>query len=173
MITIEHELDKPFSQDFYNKAIDSIQLHQLKCPCGRCSSLTRHGSYHRTVKAVGRQFRLRVCRLRCPECGHTHALMLSCMIPYSQILVNDTASIIICYETHTGFSAFLQEHLSIDENNIGSVIRRYKNHWQQRLWAESLPLTPLPGLIRLCFQAFSRQFMQIKTIPNILFFRPT
>lgn len=173
MITIEHELDNPFSQDFYDKVIDSIQFHQLKCSCGRCSCLVRHGSYRRTVKVGDGQFRLRVCRLRCSECGRTHALMLSCIVPYSQILLIDTVSILDCYEKRASFSAFLQEHLSIDENNISSIIRRYKKHWQQRLRAGSVSLTPLPSLVRLCFLAFSRQFMQIKTTPNFLFFSPT
>ena len=173
MITIGHKLDNPFSQDFYNDVISSLQLHQLKCSCGHSSCLSRHGSYFRTVKVGDSQFRLRVCRLRCRECGATHALMLSCMIPYSQVLLNDAASILLCSSKHNGFSAFLDGHLSMDENNIKAILRRYRRHWLQRLLAHGIPLFSLPELVSRCFQDFSRQFLQIKTTPNLLFGIPT
>mgnify|MGYP005774398045 CR=1 FL=1 len=54
MVTIEHELDNPFFQDFYDKVISSIQFHQLSCTCGHCACLVRHGAYLRTVKVGDR-----------------------------------------------------------------------------------------------------------------------
>ena len=77
MITIGHELDNPVSQDFYDKVIESIQFHQLPCPCGHSSCLVRHRAYLRTVKVGNTQLRLRVCRVRCSHCGSTHAILLS------------------------------------------------------------------------------------------------
>lgn len=173
MITIEHELDNPFSQDFYDKVIRSIQFHQLSCTCGHYACLVRHGAYLRTVKVGDRLLRLRVCRVRCTRCGSTHALMLSCIIPYSQILLADTAAILDCHQQQAPFSAFLQGHLSIDENNIKALLARFRKHWQQRLLAHGICLLPLPRLVRRCFLCFSRQFLQIKNTPNLLFVPPT
>lgn len=173
MITIGHELDNPFSQDFYDKVIESIQFHQLSCPCGHSSCLVRHGAYLRTVKVGNTQFRLRVCRVKCSHCGSTHAILLSCIVPYSQILLPDAVAILACQERRTGFSAFLDRHLSIDENNIKAILSRYRKHWQQRLLAHGICLLPLAGLVHRCFRSFSRQFLQIKTTPNLLFGLPT
>ena len=173
MITIEQDLCNPLSQDFYDKTIDSLPLHQLKCTCGRSACLIKYGSYMRTVKMGDQAFRLRVCRVKCSECGRTHALLLSSIVPYSQIPLEVQASIIEHYENKKGFASILQSCLSIDENNIGSLLLRYRKHWQQRLRCESIPLAPPFRLVVRCFQAFSRQFMQIKTTPNLFFPRPT
>lgn len=173
MITIEHELGNPFSQDFYDKLTASIQLHQLSCTCGHSACLIRHGAYLRTVKVGDRLLRLRVCRVRCTLCGSTHALLPSAVIPYSQILLADAASILECHQQQADFSAFLQCHLSIDENNIKSLISRYRRHWHQRLLAHGICLLPLHRLLRRCFRFFSRQFLQIKNTKNLLFSPPT
>lgn len=173
MITIGHELDNPFSQDFYDKLIRSLQIHQLTCSCGHSSCLVRHGSYLRTVKAGDCCFRLRVCRVRCRECGATHALLPSCIIPYSQVSLPDTVTVLNCQEQHTGFSIFMENHLSVDENDIKAILRRYRRHWQQRLLAQDICLFPLSRLVCRCFQHFSRQFLQIKATRNLLFCAPT
>ena len=173
MITIEHELGNPFSQDFYDKLISSIQFHQLSCTCGHCACLIRHGAYLRTVKVGDSLLRLRVCRVRCTHCGSTHALLPSAIIPYSQILLADAAAILECHQQQHSFSPFLECHLPIDENNIKSLISRYRRHWHQRLLAQGIRLLPLSMLVRRCFRFFSRLFLQIKNTKTLLFSPPT
>ena len=64
-----------------------------------------------------------------------------------------------------------QPHL--DENHISSLARSYRRHWRERLRAVSACAASLRELVRTCFTAFSRQFMQIKTTRNKLFLLPT
>ena len=64
-----------------------------------------------------------------------------------------------------------QPHL--DENHISSLARSYRRHWRERLRAVSACAASLRELVRTCFTAFARQFMQIKTTRNKLFLLPT
>ena len=73
------------SQDFYNKTIDSLDLNLISCVCGHSGCLIRHGSYKRSIQLADRILSLFVVRVYCKICGHTHALLLSSMVPYSQI----------------------------------------------------------------------------------------
>ncbi|HBK68740.1 MAG TPA: hypothetical protein DDZ91_08865 [Firmicutes bacterium] len=61
----------------------------------------------------------------------------------------------------------------MDENNIASIIRSYRQHWYQRLLSLSVLFKSLSELVRKSFQDFSRQFMQIKSTRNKLFYPPT
>ncbi|WP_434084494.1 DUF6431 domain-containing protein [Lacrimispora xylanisolvens] len=67
--------------------------------------LTIHGYYHRSIKSEESVIRLHICRVKCSYCGTTHALLLSSIVPYSQISLSDQVSIISCYEDSGDFSA--------------------------------------------------------------------
>ena len=112
-------------------------------------------------------------RVYCKACGHTHALLLSSMIPYSQIPLVLHVRLIHANEHETGFQNILAEQYLMDENNLKSIIRNYRLHWKQRLRSMRLYLPDIPSLISGCFSLFSRQFMQIKSTSNKLFILPT
>lgn len=173
MITVFVDFGNPISQDFYDKTIAGLQLHQLTCYCGHSACLTIHGYYDRSVKSAGSLVRLHICRVKCSICGKTHALLLSLIVPYSQITCADQTRVISCYEGSRHFSDIMEENPSIDESNIRSVIRRYLAHWCQRLKSAPLTITLSASFIQSCFFNFRRQFMQVKKTPNILFLRPT
>lgn len=173
MITVSVDFCNPISQKIYDDVINSLQFHSLTCPCGHSGCLTIHGYYDRTVKSGDSKLRLHVCRVICSACGHTHALLLSSIVPYSQISLTVQMDIIDHARSDGDFSATMNATPSIDESSIRSVIRRFRQHWEQRLLSEGIPLSPSTGFIRACFSAFHRQFMQIKSTPNILFLTPT
>ena len=173
MITVFTDFCNPISQDFYDKTIAAIQFHQLTCSCGHSSCLTIHGYYDRSVKSEDSSIRLHICRVKCSHCGTTHALLLSSIVPYSQISMADQIRIISCYEDSGDFSDIMDEAPSIDESNIRAVIRRYIRHWMQRLLSAHISIHSSLFFLHLCFSHFHRQFLQIKTTPNILFLRPT
>ena len=173
MITLSVDICNPVSQDFYDKTIYNLQFHRLVCSCGHSGCLTIHGYYDRSVKCEDSCLRLRICRVICSECGHTHALLLSSLVPYSQIPLKEQIDICRLSESDRNFSSVMDYTPSIDENCVRSVIRRFRLHWKQRLLSESIKLIPDFHLIRQCFSAFRRQFMQIKHTPNILFLTPT
>jgi len=174
MITLSVDYFNPISQKIYDDVISNLQFHQLVCTCGHSGCLTIHAYYYRQVKSDIFKVRLRICRVKCHICGHTHALLLSDFVPYSQIPLSIHAEIISCHLEYKSFSSVMNANPSIDENNIRYIIRQYLLHWKQRLL--SLKLTPKPPfsiLIASCFEAFGRQFMQIKRTPNIFFPKPT
>ncbi len=85
MITVKTENYNLISQDFYNKTIDSLDLNLISCVCGHSGCLIRHGSYKRSIQLADRILSLSVVRVYCKICGHPHALLLSSMVPDSQI----------------------------------------------------------------------------------------
>lgn len=173
MITLSVDICNPVSQDFYDKTIYDLQLHQLVYTCGHSGCLTIHGHYDRSIKHGDSLLLLHICRVICSECGRTHALLLSSMVPYSPIPTLQQVDIIRHSETDSDFSEIMDSTPSIDESSVRSVIRRFRLHWKQRLLSESISPLPDTGFIRCCFSAFRRQFMQVKCTPNILFLTPT
>lgn len=173
MITIETENHNHISQDFYDKTINSIDLNQIACTCGLSGNLIFYGSYKRKVQLRNEVLVLTVARVYCSACGHTHALLLSSIVPYSQIPAVVQADAIAAIEVGTPLYTVLEGQCCVDESNLRSVIRMYRRHWRERLRSEYISITTIGLLIRKCFFHFSRTFMQIKCTRNKLFLLPT
>lgn len=169
MITLPTDFCNPLSQDIYDKLLSHIQFHQLSCTCGISGCLRIHGYYLRHLKCGAAFLTLRICRVKCSCCGHTHALIPDTIVPYSQIALPDQVRIIAASDAGTSFLPILELCPAIDENNVYSILRRYRRYWRQRLLAESISLLPASALPMQCLAAFGRQFMQIKCSPNQLF----
>lgn len=169
MITILVQDCNLISQSFYDSVINRIQFHQLTCSCGHSACMTIHGYYQRSVKLPTGTLRLRICRIRCSQCGKTHALLLSSIVPYSQIRTCDQQLICIALEQHLSTSSVCDSNPEIDENNVKSVLRNYRRHWREMLKSFRISLLQLITLIRSCFANYSAQFMQIHKAYNKLF----
>ena len=173
MITLFVEENNPLTPTFYNSFIADLQFHQLRCPCGHSGGLSVHGYYQRFIKTTEGKLRFRICRVVCEACGKTHALLLSTMVPYSQLSLQNQVQIIEAYESNMPTAGLLKDNGSIDESSLRYVIRNYRRHWKQRLLSLSISTTSISALIRQCFMAYSRQFMQIKRTSNYLFLNTT
>ena len=115
----------------------------------------------------------RICRVICSCCHHTHALLPSSMVPYSQVSVNEQVEIISSHEDGKGWESLMDHNPSIDESSCRHIIRSFLRHWKQRLLSEKITISDRAALVRGCFSAFARQFMQIHCTPNILFINTT
>lgn len=173
MITLFVEENNPLTPNFYNSFISNLQFHRLQCPCGHAGGLSVHGYYNRYIKVPEGKLCFHICRVFCEFCGKTHALLLSSMVPYSQVSLKDHMDAIDTYESTELTSAVLNDNASLDESSLRYIIRKYRSHWKQRLLSVSLSLHPMNYLIRMCFTHYSRQFMQIKSTPNSLFVNTT
>ena len=173
MITIETENYNYISQDFYDNIINSIDLNHVSCTCGRSGSLIFYGTYKRKVQLQDEIIFLTVARVLCSACGHTHALLLSSMVPYSQIPVAVQVCAIAASEDGLSLDSVLSDQCHVDESNLRYIIRSYRRHWKERLLSERIILSPFSLLIRRCFSYFSRSFMQIKNTRHKLFSAPT
>ena len=173
MITLLVEENNPLSQTFYNSCINSIQFHQLTCSCGHSGCLVIHGYYERKVKSNNNSFTLIVCRVKCTECGKTHAILPSSIVPYCQISLTCCCQIIADAENDTNTCAVCNDNPDIDENNVASILRRFRKHWQQRLLSECIQVEPIRNLVLSCFAHFSAQFLQIRRTVNLLYIKTT
>ena len=169
MILISVKDYNQFSQDYYESIINSLQFHQLTCTCGHSSCLSVHGYYTRGIILPDGKHFLRICRVKCSECGKTHALLLTSIVPYDRISLSDQHTIVCAFENGTDKYAVCEDNPSLDESNVRSVIRRYCLYWLQRLLAEKISLSAIPSLIRECLAAYSMQFMQIHRTEAVLF----
>lgn len=166
MITVNFDDCNNFSQDVYDCTIAGLPLHMVECTCGKGGCLIRFGYYERSVKFLSVFIHLSVQRVRCTECGVTHALIPSLLVPYSQITLYDQQQILDCSEQGGSMESVMQRNLLIDENNIKYIIRQFKYHWKQRLL--SLSLNILDELTVPCLHSYARQFMQIHRTRNKL-----
>ena len=173
MITLFVEENNPITPSFYNNLIANLQLHQLTCTCGHSGCLSVHGYYTRSLKTPEGKLSFRICRVICSFCHHTHALLPSALVPFSQISLSEHAEIISCHETKKEWEPLMSRNPSIDESNCRYIIRSFLRHWKQRLLSEHIRLSDVSSLIRSCFSAFARQFMQIHCTPNTLFMNTT
>ena len=173
MITLFVEENNPLTPNFYNDFINVLQFHQLTCPCGHSGCLSVHGYYNRSIKLPDGKTVFRICRVKCECCGHTHAILLSSMVPYSQVSTSDHISIIHNYSNKVSQNSVMNNNPSIDESNYRYIIKCYRRYWMEKLRSEQIPLTPFCRLVKSCFAYFSYQFMQIKNTPNILFVNTT
>ncbi|HKM33119.1 MAG TPA: DUF6431 domain-containing protein [Lachnospiraceae bacterium] len=173
MITLFVEENNPITPTFYNSFIANLQFHQLRCPCGHAGGLSVHGYYQRFVKTPSGKLPFRICRVVCESCGKTHALLLSSMVPYSQLSLMDHVEIVAAYEAEAPTASLLGDNDCVDESTIRHVIHNYLRHWKQRLISYSISITSISALIQQCFLTYSRQFMQIKRTCNYLFLNTT
>lgn len=173
MITLIFEESNTLNQKIYNELIDNLQLHQLTCCCGHSSCLTIHGYYKRKIKTSNGKDPLLVCRVICSECNLTHALLPSCIVPYSQIPLSIQVNIITASENELSLAPIMEETPSVDESDCFRVLKRYKQVWKQKLLSENISLSNIKELVLSCFKHYSRQFMQIRCTTNILFLETT
>ena len=169
MITIFRPQFKTISQEVYDYVLQEVQLHQMSCPCGHTACLSIHGYYARGVKSKDETITITICRVKCAVCGHTHALLLSCMVPYSQIQTSHQWRICVDYEAGRDVCGICREVTAIDENNVKSVLRKYRKRWREMLRSVRTEFSSVSELVRSCFSNYLMQFMQVRRMPNRLF----
>ncbi len=173
MITIETQTYDTISQHLYDSIIASLDLSCLSCSCGHTGSFIWYGSYNRKVILSDRVVLLRISRVLCRNCGCTHAVLLSSIVPYSQIPLKIHVAVACCCENRNTLSSILCGQVLLDENNIASLLRSFRICWEKRFYRCSIHSMSISHLIRHCFQAFSQQFMQMKSTKNVFFRLPT
>ncbi len=173
MITVIAEECNEISQEAYDDIMDSIQICQLQCSCGRCGCLAGHGGYTRSVKTALGKIPLAIRRVQCSLCSATHALLPSGIVPYSQVPLADHAAIASSYEDGKDGMEVMDTNPELSPSQVFYILSLYIRFWRQRLLSEGLLLSPLHALTQGCIRLFGRQFMQIKRTRNLLFVPPT
>lgn len=153
---------KSFSQKNYNKCINNINFLAVPCSCGIKGSLIKHGYYTRSIKTPLGLVKLKILRVKCSSCGRTHAVLLSTIVPYSQISVIDQINIIIDPKD------VMVINPSIDESNIAYVKSKYIKYYKEALKSFSIKLQPTMKFIEFCFKHLKKQFMQVRNTYTLI-----
>ena len=61
-------------QDFYDSCLNDINIFSLECSCHHKGQFIKYGFYHRFVKTPHRVLKLKIQRLKCKHCNHTHSI---------------------------------------------------------------------------------------------------
>lgn len=153
----------------YDADVENAQLHQLTCPCcGQAACFSRNGSYKRRIHTKSGYFVLRVKRVICTKCKHTHAILPSWVVPYKQMPVDDILDIVTESENGGHPYSCHEKKGDVDSDTVRSVIRQFRRFWKARLRAIKVALDDIDTLIASCFKHYSMQFMQIRCTKNSL-----
>lgn len=146
------------TQSVYNQIVFNVEYERIECPkCHHCGT-TVHGYYYRNLKTPFGIIRLRIMRVKCRNCGSTHALLLSSFVPYSWISLDETIAIILA-ENSEKRKKIMEDNPSIDESDVYRVLRNYKNYWKEKLISFFIVIDQ--SITTVCIKTFRRQFMQI------------
>ena len=171
MITGIFNSFKGITPEIYGKVTSNIPLYQLRCNCGHAGCLVRHGYYRRRLKTRQGTIVLCILRVKCKECGRTHAILPELVVPYSQIPADLQQHMLLYPLGSPDLEALMQSNSDITESNILAIRSRYRKHWKERLLTMGRELQEdIAALIREAFSFFHRQFMQIRRGINLAVF---
>ena len=174
MITLFLYDCKSLSQQSYDDLIDNLAIHRIQCTCQCRGSLIRHGFYFRISKSISGRLKLRILRVKCSRCGRTHALLPVELVPYSQADLSCQINMLRFKSNSPEMEFMRNANPDLDEACISRVRRKFRKHWAERLHAEQLDVHMNIGdLVRGCFTAYQKQFLQVRAGVNQLFAEPT
>lgn len=145
--------------------INKLDFNTLVCSCGNNHCFTKHAYYSRKVKTCHGTLTLKILRVKCSHCNRTHAIILPCMVPHSQILLKQLFEIV--KKPSKDLNNVMISH-NIDEAHIRYIKKQFLLHWKERI--ERLNVFEEESLPSLCFHHFNHQFMQIRNRINIPFY---
>lgn len=172
------------SFSFFRSFMDVFRPELETCPvCGQ-KSLRIHSYYGRTVTDFlnGRptSVDVSVMRVKCESCGHTHAVLPDCIVPYSTHSLFFILRVLTEYFLHLHSVMFLCERFQISVKRLYAwlhLFKRQKAHWLGIL--EDLSISSrsfLTGLARRdrfsdfasdFYRLESRSFLQTHANPHL------
>lgn len=169
MITLHLKLHNSINQKTYDQVIDNLQICTLQCPsCKHHGSFKKHGYYRRYIKANGECIELTILRLICSECGHTHAILIDAIVPYSQYLLVDQFDVITSIDDRAKLCEIMDDNYYIDDSIIYRIRKRYEKYWKETLTCFDIKLD-ISTITFDCFLNLNKQFMQIHSTVNWLY----
>lgn len=100
----------------------------LECPNCHSDKLIKYGTYERNIGIQGEFEKINIKRVMCKECGRTHALIPSFILPFYQ---NERSFVIFAISKividKKGIGEVVRE-LLISRQELGSLVKRFKSH---------------------------------------------
>ena len=159
---------KSSTKSLFDSCMDSFVLHEEECPhCHRKGDCHVHAYYHRFavdfVKGQQIFHRLRILRVKCSCCGHTHAILSDPIIPYASYSLFFILRVLADYFRHAGSVIIICDRFGITPMQLYRWKALYQNHrreWQGLLRSiEQDLLSSLKELVCLNpFSSFAKKF---------------
>ena len=144
-------------QAAYSSIICSIDLTILKCPSCHHIGTNVHGYYTHQFFTEDGKISILIKRVKCRHCGKTHALLLSCFVPYYRLPMDSILLIIrekklrTIQQLHT-----LIPYVSVEY--ILYILRLFRRYWKDRIYSYFIPFDAL--IHKRCIEIFHHPFMQ-------------
>lgn len=145
MITLKTKIINIFSEkssinflnldDLMSQLTDLIEEYEstdnfgyIECPNCHSDKLIRYGTYERNLGIKGEYQKINIKRVMCKECGHTHALIPSFILPFYQsersFIVYAVSKVVVDKECVVEAS----KELEISRQELYSLVKRFKSH---------------------------------------------
>ncbi len=148
MIILNPKKSNTKFKDFLENYNDSLNLPYLTCPNCNSSRFIKWGFYQRNIYYVDEIIKydiIKIQRIRCKDCGKTHAILPFLVVPYKQSLIdvillsltNDFKDNIINFDTvfnwkkqFRKFIPFLKTMISNKDNIIDELTKNIKHYYK-------------------------------------------
>lgn len=111
-----------------HKYENSYNYGYLECPCCHSDKVIFYGSYERNVIIYDQCFKINIKRVMCKECGSTHAIIPSFLIPYYQYEKTFIYKSCILLEEKKKSKKWVLGKLKISRQILLQWIKRFKIH---------------------------------------------
>ena len=165
---------KSSTKSLFDSCMKSFNIHEEECPlCCRKGECRIHAYYYRyAVDFIdGRPVvhRLRILRVICLCCGHTHAILPDPIIPYDSYSLFFILRVLADYSIHSGSITSICERFCITPMQLYRWKALYQDHrreWQGLLKSvEQDLLHSLKELVHLDpFSSFAGEFFKKTSI---------
>lgn len=156
MITLKVEkINSEFNQKFYDDCISQIDIHTLSCSCNSHDNVI-HGYYQRKVRTDKGNIMLRVIRVRCKNCGKTHAVLISLIIPYKSVSLKTSIRII----RRENIKSLMIDNNEIDEQVIYRIRKVFNERYKK--WMSLSKITFEDDLVLKSYIDFKSNFLQVR-----------
>lgn len=175
-VSIFKSFEETFDTDTFRKRYGEFLelLHGLLssglliCPFCREEGGTGHfifwGWYSRRIETGGDGTgRVRIRRIRCSCCRHTHALLPEETVPYSAFPAELQIRLVQAYldNDEEARDALLEKYMNKDGDDHHRILQRFKKKWQELLRKAGAAIDdPLSVITEKCVTVLERQFMQ-------------
>lgn len=157
MIICQCHTVNDLSQVYYDQVVLGLDRSLIQCPDCKQLGFYVNSYYEHSFKLAGSPDKtvILIMQVICKTCGKTHAVLLSSMIPWSQISLQDTLIILKLEPSSPG----TENNPLISHEDRVRLRRAFRLFWKERLKAFNISIDD--SLSNTCIFHHHRQFMQI------------
>ena len=175
-VSIFKSFEETFDTDTFRKRYGELLelLHGLLssglliCPfCskeGKPGHFILWGTYTRSIITGSESTdKVRIQRIRCKDCRHTHAILPEETVPYSAFPAELQTRLIQAYldKDEEARDALLEKYIDKNSDACHHIEQRYEKKWQELLRKAGASINdPLSVITEKCVTVLERQFMQ-------------